>query len=117
VNPLEAGLDWTLSLDKAFIGRDAIRKQAERGLSRTLVGLKMLERSIPRHGYAVMRDGGQVGTVTSGNVSFTLGYNVAMAYLPPALSRPGTRVDVEVRGTPAPAEVVPLPVYKRPKTK
>ena len=112
-NPLEAGLEWTLSLDKDFIGRDAIVQARERGLSRVLVGFKMLDRSIPRHGYAVVKNGEQVGTVTSGNVSFTLGYNIGMAYVPPALAPPGTRLGVEVRGTAAPAEVVALPFYKR----
>src|SRR6266480_1439241 len=50
-NPLEAGLDWTLNLEKDFIGRDAIVNSRQRGLSRQLVGFKMLDRSIPRHGY------------------------------------------------------------------
>jgi aminomethyltransferase len=116
-NPLEAGLDWTLSLDKDFIGRDAIVQARERGLRRVLVGLKMLDRSIPRHGYAVIENGRPVGTVTSGNVSFTLGYNIGMAYVPPALAAPGTRFGVDVRGTAAPAEVVALPFYRRPHPK
>lgn len=116
-NPLEAGLDWTLSLDHDFVGRDAIVQAKERGVDRILVGLKMLDRTIARHGYPVVNEGEQVGTVTSGNVSFTLGYNIAMAYVPPALSAIGRRLAVEVRGTPAAAEVVPLPFYKRPQPK
>ena len=116
-NPLEAGLDWTLNLDKDFIGRDAIIRAREQGPSRQLVGLKMLDRSIPRHGYSVVSDGERVGTVTSGNVSFTLGYNIGMAYVPPALAEPGTRLGVDVRDTAAPAEVLPLPFYKRPHPK
>jgi len=116
-NPLEAGLDWTLNLEKDFIGRDAIVTSRQQGLSRQLVGFKMLDRSIPRHGYRVVSDAEEVGTVTSGNVSFTLGYNIGMAYVPPAMSEPGTRLGVDVRGTAAPAEVVPLPFYKRPHPK
>jgi aminomethyltransferase len=116
-NPLEAGLDWTLSLDKEFIGRDAIVQSRQRGLTRILVGFKMLDRSIPRHGYAVVGDGERVGTVTSGNVSFTLGYNIGMAYVPPALAEPGTHFGVDVRGAAAPAEVVALPFYRRPHPK
>ena len=116
-NPLEAGLDWTLSLDKDFIGRDAIVQDRQHGLSRVLVGFKMLDRSIPRHGYAVVDNGQRVGTVTSGNVSFTLGYNIGMAYVPPTQAEPGTRFGVDVRGTAAPAEVVALPFYKRPHPK
>src|SRR2546430_8146240 len=116
-SPLEAGLDWTLNLEKDFIGRDAIITSRQRGLSRQLVGFKMLDRSIPRHGYRIVSDAREVGTVTSGNVSFTLGYNIGMAYVPPAMSEPGTRLGVDVRGTAAPAEVVPLPFYKRPHPK
>jgi len=116
-NPLEAGLDWTLSLDKDFIGRDAIVQARDRGLSRVLVGFKMLDRSIPRHGYVVVDNGQRVGTVSSGNVSFTLGYNIGMAYVPPTLAAPGTRFGVDVRGTVAAAEVVALPFYKRPHPK
>jgi aminomethyltransferase len=116
-NPLEAGLEWTLSLDKDFIGRDAIAQARQRGLGRVLTGFKMLDRSIPRHGYTVVENGQRVGTVTSGNVSFTLGYNIGMAYVPPTLAEPGTRFGVEVRGTAAPAEVVSLPFYKRPHPK
>ena len=116
-NPLEAGLDWTLSLDKDFIGRDAIVQARRNGLTRQLVGFKMLDRSIPRHGYAVVRDGARVGIVSSGNVSFTLGYNIGMAYVPPALAAPGSHFGVDVRGTAAPAEVVALPFYKRPHPK
>lgn len=112
-NPLEAGLDWTLHLDHDFIGRDAIVQARDRGVDRVLVGLKMLDRTIARHGYSVVAEGKPVGVVTSGNVSFTLGYNIAMAYVPPSLGTPGQQLGVEVRGTAAPAEVVPLPFYKR----
>src|SRR6266853_217680 len=69
-NPLEAGLDWTLSLDKNFIGRDAIVQARQRGLSRVLVGFKMLDRSIPRHGYAIVHNDQRVGTVTAGDVIY-----------------------------------------------
>jgi aminomethyltransferase len=116
-NPLEAGLEWTLSLDKEFIGRDAIVQARQQGLSRVLAGFKMLDRSIPRHGYAVVENGRRVGTVTSGNVSFTLGYNIGMAFVPPTLAEPGTHFGVDVRGAAAPAEVVAMPFYKRPHPK
>lgn len=116
-NPFEAGLEWTVSLDKDFIGRDALLRARERGVERVVIGLKLLNRSIPRHGYPVLHEGRQVGVVTSGNISFTLGYNIAMAFVPPSLAELGTQLGVEVRGTAAPAEVVPLPFYKRPHPK
>ena len=116
-NPLEAGLEWTLSLDTDFVGRDAILRSRDRGLNRILVGLRMMDRSIPRHGYPVVNQEERIGVVTSGNVSFTLGYNIAMAYVPPGLENPGTSVGVDVRGTAAPAEVVAMPFYRRPRPK
>jgi aminomethyltransferase len=116
-NPLEAGLEWTVSLDQPFIGRDAIVRARRQGPARVLVGFKMLDRSIPRHGYAVLRDGQRVGTVTSGNVSFTLGYNIGMAFVPPTLAEPRGQLGIDVRGTAAPAEVVALPFYSRPHPK
>ena len=117
-NPLEAGLAWAVTLDKDFVGHDAIVRAREAGLDKILVGVKMLDRSIPRHGYPVQsEDGRPIGLVTSGNVSFTLGYNIAMAYVPPAMAEPGTRLGIAIRGTAAPAEVVPLPFYQRPHPK
>jgi len=112
-NPLEAGLAWAVKLDKEFIGRDAIAKVRDAGPSRITTGLRMLDQSIPRHGYPVLAEGRPVGVVSSGNVSFTLGYNIALAFVPIALARLGMRLAVEVRGSPAPAEVVVLPFYKR----
>ncbi len=114
-NPLEAGLGWTVKFEKDFIGREALLRARDRGLRRVTVGLRMLDRSIPRHGYPVTHEGAPVGVVSSGNVSFTLGYSIAMAFVPPAVAQPGNRLAVDVRGTPAPAEVVDLPFYRRPK--
>ena len=113
--PFEAGLGWTVSLEKDFIGAPALR-QAQQP-SRLLAGVRMLDRTIPRHGYPVLNDGQPVGAVASGNVSFTLGHGIAMVYAPVALTDVGTRLAIEVRGTAAPAEVVALPFYKRPHPK
>ncbi|HSO93245.1 MAG TPA: glycine cleavage system aminomethyltransferase GcvT [Candidatus Dormibacteraeota bacterium] len=114
-NPFQAGLDWTVSLGKEFIGVEALRRVAGNP-DRVIAGLRMMDRSIPRHGYAVVDDGRQIGSVGSGNVSFTLGYNIAMVAVPPGRAAIGTRLGVDVRGTVAPAEVVPLPFYKRPQS-
>jgi aminomethyltransferase len=112
-NPLEAALEWTVSFGKDFIGKPALEQARSIGVKRRLAGLRMSDRSIPRHGYPVMHDGERVGTVASGNVSFTLGYNIATAYLPPDLGSPGTAVGVQVREREALAEVVDMPFYKR----
>jgi aminomethyltransferase len=79
-----------------------------------LVGLVGTGRRAARHGYPVVsEDGTEVGTVTSGALSPTLGHPIAMAYVPPSLSEPGTKLAVDIRGTATPVEVVKLPFYKR----
>jgi len=111
--PLEAALAWAVKLDKAaFIGRDALVAQRASRPRKRLVGLTVSKR-IARHGSAVMLDGEAVGVVTSGTRSPTLGTNIALAYVPLRLARPGTKLQVDVRGRLADAEVVKGPFYKR----
>src|SRR5688572_15162951 len=114
---LEAGLEWTVSWKKSeFIGRDVLVEQKEKGLERTLVGLEMIDRGIARHGYPIVRDGRPVGVVTSGTQTPFLKKAIAMAYVPPDLTSPGSEVDVDVRGRVSKARVVPLPFYKRSRS-
>ncbi|HEV2781023.1 MAG TPA: glycine cleavage system aminomethyltransferase GcvT [Actinophytocola sp.] len=115
-NPFEAGLGRVVKFDKPadFVGRAALEAKRGAAVTSTLVGLVGTGRRAPRHGYPVLdADGGQVGTVTSGALSPTLGHPIAMAYVPPALSEPGTKLAVDIRGTATPAQVVKLPFYKR----
>jgi glycine cleavage system T protein (aminomethyltransferase) len=113
VNPYEAGLGWTVKLDKGdFIGRAALVKVREQGPRRTLIGLKTEPGSIPRHGAAVIAQGRPVGTVTSGTHSFFLGYPIALGMIEVSSLRVGDKVAIEVRGREAPAEVAKLPFYR-----
>ena len=113
VNPYEAGLGWTVKLEKGdFIGRDALRKVKTEGPRRKLVGLKLDPGSIARHGAAVTAESKKVGVITSGTHSFFLGYPIALAMVEAASLRVGDTVGVEVRGREAPAEVVKLPFYR-----
>ena len=113
VNPYEAGLGWTVKLDKGdFIGRDALVKVKAEGPRRKLVGLKLEPGSIARHGAAVTSGGKNAGVITSGTQSFFLGYPFALAMVEAASLRVGDTVGVEVRGREAPAEVVKLPFYR-----
>ncbi|HVA90173.1 MAG TPA: glycine cleavage system aminomethyltransferase GcvT [Chloroflexota bacterium] len=113
--PLEAGLARWVKLDKPrFWGRDALRRQKEAGLTRKLVGLTMADRAIPRAHYLVANaEGVEIGQVTSGGYSPTLGKGIALAYLPPAQSAVGTALQVIIRGQPHPAIVVKTPFYRR----
>lgn len=115
LNPLEAGLGWVVKLDKAdFIGASALRKLKQTGLRRALIGLKSLERGIPRQGYNVEHNGRLVGAVTSGTMSPSLKCGIAIAYVERDLSTVGTSLDVVIRDQKVRHEVVETPFYRRP---
>jgi len=118
INVWEAGLDRYCKMEKGdFIGRAALERAKAAGLTRTLVGLEMIDRGIARDEYCCCSEAGEaVGVVTSGSPSPTLGKNIALAYVPPAMSALGTLVYVQIRGQKYKAQVVPTPFYKRSKT-
>jgi aminomethyltransferase len=110
--PLEGGLSWITKLDKGdFIGRDALVQQKEQGISRRLVGFKLLDRGFPRHGYPIAVDGEDVGVVTSGVVSPSLGLGVGMGYVPPESAKAGSEIGVRIRNKVIPAVVQRPPFY------
>ncbi|MFH0778206.1 MAG: glycine cleavage system aminomethyltransferase GcvT [Candidatus Eisenbacteria bacterium] len=112
--PLEAGLGWTVKLDKSdFIGREALVAQKAAGLGRRLVGLEMLDTAIPRKGYPVASRGREVGHVTSGTFSPSLEKGFALAYVRTEDAKPGTELFVSIRGRESRAVVTTLPFYKR----
>ena len=117
VNPFEANLGRVVRLDNPidFVGREALRKIAEHGPARRLVGLAMTGRGIARHGYPVHAGERLSGVVTSGTLSPTLGRAIALAYVAPGDAEPGTILEVEIRAARVAAEVVPLPFYRRPR--
>ncbi len=117
INVWEAGLDRYCKMEKVdFVGRAALERAKAAGLTRTLVGLEMIDRGIARDEYCCCSETGEViGVVTSGSPSPTLGKNIALAYVPPAYSAIGTVLYVEIRGQKCKARVVPTPFYKRPK--
>jgi aminomethyltransferase len=115
-NPLEAGLGWVMSLDDDdFVGKEAVLAARERGVERQLVCLAAVAPGIIRSGCAILRGGEQVGRVTSGGFSPSLGVSIAMGYLPSDLASEGTQVEVDVRGRRLLARVVPRPFYRRGK--
>jgi aminomethyltransferase len=113
-NPIEAGLGWTCKLDKDFIGRDAIAAVKAKGPSRKIVGL-VVDGGIARHGHEVTANGEVVGVVTSGTFGPTVQKNIALAYVPIALSKVGTALAVRIRGKDVPATVVKTPFFRRPE--
>ena len=112
--PLEAGLGWMIDwTNESFIGRERLLEQKASGVTRRLVGFEMIDRGIARHGYRVLQGGAGVGTVTSGTQTPTVGKAIGMAYVSVDLSKPGTEIEIDIRGRAAKARVVRMPFYKR----
>jgi aminomethyltransferase len=112
--PYEAGIGFVVDLDAEFVGRDALERVYEEGPDEKFVGMKLLDRGVPRHGYDVVDpDGHVIGTVTSGTMSPTLGEPIALGYLPAEDAAPGTRVGVVVRGSQKRAKVTTTPFIDR----
>lgn len=113
---LEANLGWICKLDKGeFLGRDALLKQRDEGLSKKLVGFEMLEPGIARDGYPVWIEDKKVGYVTSGSPAPFLKKNIGLAYVPPDAAQPGLEILIEIRQRKVRAIQVKLPFYRRPK--
>jgi aminomethyltransferase len=117
INVWEAGLDRYCKMEKGdFVGRAELGIVKEQGVARTLVGLEMVDRGVARDGYRCLNEQGEpIGMITSGSPSPTLCKNIALAYVPPALSAIGTPIYVEIRNQKAKAQVVATPFYKRAK--
>ncbi|KSU55163.1 glycine cleavage system aminomethyltransferase GcvT [Microbacterium enclense] len=110
--PAQAGLGRVVAVDKpAFVGKDGLSSAP--GDAPVLVGLVAQGRRAGRAGYAVLHGDDVVGGITSGALSPTLGHPVAMAFVAPAASDPGTELTIDVRGTRIPATVTALPFYRR----
>jgi len=109
-SPLEAGLARFVKLPPGgFLGADAI---AGRRVERALAGFVLDERGVARAGYAIRHAGRDVGSVTSGAPSPTLGKSIGLGYVPPALAVPGTRIEIAIRDRAAAASVVATPFVK-----
>jgi aminomethyltransferase len=114
--PYEVGLGRLVKLDHDFIGRDALAERAEHPSGTHLVGLAGSGRRAARTGSTILAGGGsdvEIGVVTSGVLSPTLGHPIAMAHVNVPTTT-GAQVDVDVRGTRQPMTVVELPFYRRP---
>ncbi|WP_431029837.1 glycine cleavage system aminomethyltransferase GcvT [Lysinibacillus sp. LZ02] len=115
ISPLEAGIGFAVKLNTDFIGRDALAKQKEEGLSRKVVGIEMVGKGIPRHGYKVLKDGTEIGEVTTGTQSPMTKRNIGLALIDTKFTEIGTALEIEIRGKLVPAVVVETPFYKRTK--
>jgi len=109
-SPLEAGLGWITKFTKDFTARAILEEQKAEGIKQKLVGLEMVERGIPRHGYEIKdNDDATIGRVTSGTQSPSLGKAIAMGYIDTANSQIDTQVYIKVRDKLLIAKVVKMP--------
>jgi aminomethyltransferase len=116
ITPFEAGLNWIVKLDKGdFIGRAALLRQKEQGVTRRLAGFEMRGRGIGRDGYEVYLDGVPAGWVSSGGPAPALNKNIGLCYLPSGQAHPGREIQIMIRNQPVEAVTVPTPFYKRAK--
>ncbi|MGQ9705465.1 MAG: glycine cleavage system aminomethyltransferase GcvT [bacterium] len=107
--PLEATIGWTVKFEKDFIGKKVLVKQNEEGLTRQLVGFKMIGKGIPRHGYDIYVNGVKAGYVTSGTHSPSLGEPIGLGYVPIESSSIGSKIEIDIRNRLVEAEVCETP--------
>jgi aminomethyltransferase len=112
---ITAGQGWCVDLSKDFIGQPVLKKTQEQGPERRMAGFELDGKRIAREGTRILHNGKDVGFVTSGTLSPTFEKVIAMGLLDVGLCEPGTQVEMDPRGKRVPAQVVPLPFYKRPK--
>jgi aminomethyltransferase len=113
--PIEAGLGFFVAFDKGeFNGRSVLAEQKNNGTKKKLVAFKMTGKSAPpRPHYPILANGANVGIVTSGTQSPSLGIGIGMGYVPAKLAKPDTKIEIEIRGKCAPAVIVSKPIYRK----
>lgn len=115
INPLEGGFKFFVKLKKEsdFIGKEALNKQWDEGLTRVLAGFEMIGRGIPREGYEIHKDGVKIGHVTTGYMSPTLKKNIGNALISPEFKELGTEIDIIIRNKPAKAKIIDKKFLKK----
>ena len=115
VSPMQVPYSWIVDEHKEFIGKTAVTAKKNSGTGNKLVGIEMTGRGIARHGYKVFHNQREIGIVTSGTFSPTLGKPIGLAFVDMTCSEPDTKIEVAIRDTMTPAKIVRLPFYKREK--
>jgi len=113
ITPLEAGLGFGVKFNHDFIGKEALLKLKEDGIKRTSVGIELLDRGIPRHGYKVLINDEEIGYITTGYMSITLNKPIAMALIDVRYAQVGTEVEVLIRNKKVKAVVRDKKFYQK----
>ncbi|HNP18290.1 MAG TPA: glycine cleavage system aminomethyltransferase GcvT [Fulvivirga sp.] len=110
-SPLEAGLGWITKFTKEFTNSAALQKQKEAGVTKKLIGFKMIDRGIPRHNYEIQdAKGNTIGRVTSGTQSPVLSQGIGMGYVNTEFAKADTEIYIAVRNKALKAVVSKLPL-------
>lgn len=117
ISPLEAGIGFVVKLakDPQFIGQAALIAQKEAGLPRKSIGIEMIDKGIPRHGYKVFKGGKEIGEITTGTQSPMTKRNIGLALIDATFAEVGIELEIEIRGKMLKAVTVETPFYKRKK--
>lgn len=115
ITPLEGGFKYFVKLDKEsnFIGKEALNKQWDEGLTRKLAGFEMIDRGIPREEYEIQKDGRKIGHVTTGYMSPTLKKSIGNALIEPQYTELGTEIDIMIRKKPVKAKIISKKFLKK----
>jgi aminomethyltransferase len=117
--PIEASLGFFVALDKGeFIGRNVLAEQKAKGILKKCVAFKMTDKCAPpRPHYPIWSVGpaaNRIGEAVSGTQSPSLGVGIGLGYVPPEFAKPGTLIEIEIRGNRFPAAIVAKPIYRKP---
>ena len=114
ISPVMAGLSIFVKLDKPeFIGREALLKQKTEGVARKLVGIELADKAIPRHGYKVVKDGQEIGEVTTGYRTISTGKSVCLALVDSQYAKLDTPMEIQIRKKTFPGKVVKKKFYDK----
>ena len=114
ISPIMAGLGIFVKLDKEeFIGKEALARQKAEGVSKKLVGIELADKAIPRHGYAVLKDGEPIGEVTTGYHTISTDKSVCMALIDSRYAKLDTELDIQIRKKVFPGKVVKKRFYEK----
>ncbi len=112
-SPFEAGLGWVTKFTKPFTNSKALEIEKMRGVEKKLVGFELDTRGIPRKGYRILDvNGNDIGEVTSGTMSPSLGKGIGLGYVSKTFTNVGSNIAIQIRKNTVPATVIKLPFYK-----
>lgn len=109
-SPIEAGLSWITKTDKVFTSSELFKNQKENGVSKKLIGFKMLEKAIPRKDYEILNSKNEIiGKVTSGTMSPSLGFGIGLGYVKCGFEKIDTEIYIKIRKNIKKAIIVKTP--------